>query len=185
MTVTRIDAARRLIRFAIKGYINGEEELAVHLAAQSAFRVCRDLVKKDNPQRDLIALVIKEDKLACALSEITEVNNFLKHAERGAKGRDEIDVSHIADFNEMLILQAILYFEAASGEVMRDYFMFLFHLLQFKRSPELFHSGVRATIDGITASMDETEILRLMRFAFTLNESELARITAAHPALKV
>ena len=52
--ISKKEAVERLWIQAIKLHYNGGDEYAVHLLLMSAFRVCRDLVLKKNPEKDLV-----------------------------------------------------------------------------------------------------------------------------------
>src|SRR5215217_1902363 len=157
MRLSRADADRRLLRAAIKGFVLVHDSLVVHLCAQSAFRICRDIVKSRFPDRDLLGGLL-EPYLPQFLRSFSDLNNFLKHADRGA---EEIEVKGLHDRNASLIFASCRYFEAAFGVACDEPSIILFQAYRHKCDP-LSRPEAVADLDPTLAELDANQILTML-----------------------
>jgi len=84
MQTNKIEAAQRVIDAAIRMLFSGEDPLAIHLLAMSAFRVLRDLSEKcgDVEAHRMFTSFIRPGKEKKFWRKFNEKLNFLKHADK-------------------------------------------------------------------------------------------------------
>jgi hypothetical protein len=85
ITVTKLDAAKRQLRTAIRLWFEDEDPVSVHTLAFAAYEIAHVVSKKRNPaRRDLIfdTLKIKEEYRADWNKSIKKQASFFKHAKK-------------------------------------------------------------------------------------------------------
>ena len=77
--ICKRDAADRQLDVAIKLWFNGEDPIAIHTLACSAYQIVHDLC----PEEELLyrSLVFKEEYRKKAISHLKSSYNFFKHAD--------------------------------------------------------------------------------------------------------
>ena len=115
MNISAREACERLLSEAIRGHYLGQDELAVHVLAWSAFSVARDLVRHDYPERDQTArFLTKDPKLRKVFWDgVRRLRNFLHHA--GKDAPREIEVNSVGLLNDLLIKLAVYEYYTAMG----------------------------------------------------------------------
>lgn len=180
-TLSRKQACQRLIRSAIKGFVNGDEPLATHLTIQSAFRVCRDIVKKRNPAEDWFETVIVPERRREWMAAQTRIANFLKHADKNAA--DEIEVHGIVDLNEHEIMLAASYYEQAFP-TSRDPYMRAYMVWYFLRYPDVLEEGgLPAGVPDFRTAINLGETWAGLQELVAANGEAFAEIRASSPGL--
>ncbi len=110
ITLTKIDAARRQLREAIKLWFYDGDIAAIHSLSCSAHQIVYDINRK-NGGRDLIydSIVIKDEYRKEWIRKIKSPYNFLKHAENDSdpNGSIELDI----EITKFFILFTILALE--------------------------------------------------------------------------
>ena len=116
-------------------FFRGDEPLAVHLCSNSAMRICRDIVKRRMPQDDLLAQYVKPEYQKTFETQISSLNNFLKHADRDPDQLYEYH-SSLIDINYFALGLACQYY-ARIKEAPRDFWIYSFSTWILMKSPEL------------------------------------------------
>lgn len=161
--ITRQQACKRLLRAAIKSFVRGDEPLSTHLCIQAAFRVCRDIVKKRDPQTDWFTQIIRPERLREFIHAHARLANFLKHADKDPA--EAIDLHDLRSRNEHDIILLYGYYELAFREYKDAYLRSYFYWYSLKY-PELTKSHSEAQIAsrsiGANAIDEAWESLRFL-----------------------
>ncbi len=121
-SVTKSDAATRLLRMAIRLHFQDAEPLAVHTLAGAAHGLLRDLrAQRDGPSsRHTKAGVLPGQKIFLE-KMVHDAKNFLKHADR-----DPMSVlSFNTDWTDFLLYEAVENHIALAREPTRESIFFL------------------------------------------------------------
>jgi hypothetical protein len=89
ITVTKLDAAKRQLRTAIRLWFEDGDPVSIHTLAFAAYEIAHVVSKKRNPtRRDLIfdSLTIKEEHRGDWNKTIKRQADFFKHANRDPEG---------------------------------------------------------------------------------------------------
>ena len=82
ISVTKLDAAERQLREAIRLFLEGRDPLAIHTLASAAAQITADLLRgKGVPSIIRSGAMIREERRAEVLRIIRAPENFLKHAD--------------------------------------------------------------------------------------------------------
>lgn len=137
--VTKLDAARRQLRTAIRLFFADGDSISVHALAAAAHELLRGLLKpkgggsliKDNDW-------IRPEGLREYLAIMNSPQNFFKHADRDP---DEV-LDFTSTITEVWILDCIAMYQKLTGRMLREYFVFTIWFGQ--QHPELLKSGLFA-----------------------------------------
>lgn len=87
MSITKIDAAERQLKVAVKLYFDGEDPLAVYTLAAAARRIIADLCERKGGVQSFLDYVRHPHYTRDGIQRLmTAVANFLKHADRDPDG---------------------------------------------------------------------------------------------------
>lgn len=171
------EAVERVLVQAVKLQFNDGDEFATQLLLISALRICRDIIVNNKPDYDLFSLLIRPERLKEVLSKLSEVANYLKHANKD--GNLNLDVpENIAEQNELLILITCGYFELAFDTATNNIFIHLAMMVMIKKWPNFFIETppLPRYGDNYFRNADLGELYSLMKAAIQ-NPSEAARAT--------
>jgi len=125
--ISKTDAARRQLDFAIRALLNGEDSLSVHNLAYDAYCVLRDLF---GPSATLKVLKRFENS-----ANLREVPEYLKHAEND---REAILNKHSDKHTYITLALAIRLWKEHGGEETPE-------MLAFSELPDPFKPGHKAS----------------------------------------
>ena len=108
ITVTKLDAARREIKTAIRLWFADEDPVAIHLLAYSSHEIVHRLYR-DRGHSDLLfdAKNIKEqyrDRFSIALKKAA---NFFKHAKQGKEDKPDATIEFDPKLNEIFLYLSV------------------------------------------------------------------------------
>ena len=113
ISVTKLDAAERQLREAIRLFLEGRDPLAIHTLASAAAQITADLLKaKGVPSLVRSGAMVKAERRAEVMRTIREPENFLKHADNDPAGV----LLFNPDASPFFIFAAIAEFELLAGK---------------------------------------------------------------------
>jgi hypothetical protein len=83
--LTKLDAAQRQLRTAIRLWFNGGDPVSIHTLAYAAYEIIHVLSKRHNPSRQPLifdSLTVREEHRADFNIAVKEHANFFKHANK-------------------------------------------------------------------------------------------------------
>jgi hypothetical protein len=112
--VSKLDAARRQLRTAIRLWFYDGDPVSIHTLAYAAYEVIHAISKKRNPKRELLfdAKIVKEEYRSLMNRALKYPANFFKHANKV----DEEVIEFHPKLSELFIIFAI-HGVGACGEV--------------------------------------------------------------------
>ncbi len=137
-TVSKLDAARRQLRVAIRMYFEGADALAIHSLTNAAHELLRDLLKPTaagGSSKDLqnIPLDLRRDWSAL----LGRLRKFLDHPDRGVGENILFD----ARITEILLYDACKLYRQVAGRMLLEGRVFVaWFLVRYPDSPER-HDG--------------------------------------------
>jgi hypothetical protein len=130
-SISKIEAARRLLDEAVRLWLEGRDSLAVHTLTMAAFGILYDLAKRqhllsvDHPLEQLLSYLGQR--------QFRLIASFLKHADQDPLGQlDEPDTKE----QEYRIGLALVLYQAITRELTPE--MGAFHLMSLLTYPDLF-----------------------------------------------
>ena len=166
ISVTKLDAAERQLREAIRLFLEDRDPLAIHTLASAAAQITADLLRaKGVPSIIRSGAMIKDERRAEVLGTIRAPENFLKHADN--------DPGAVLRFNSdatpFFIFAAIAEFQLLAGRQFpgADVFLIWFYMKYpdvIAETPEtaaIRAAVVRAHASGLSAE-DKAAFLELL-----------------------
>jgi len=130
--ITKIEAAERQLKEAIRLSFERRDKLAIHTLAGAAHEILKDLGKKKGVTGLIKNVVgIKEDKRTEYFRLVNHPKNFLKHANRDSE--NELDFNQM--LNEVWLCDAIYLCEEITGKISHE--MRIFRAWFMSKHPEL------------------------------------------------
>lgn len=178
------EAVERLLVQAVKLHFNDGDVFATHLLLISAFRICRDIIVKNKPDSDLFSLLIRPEWRREFLSKISDVANYLKHADKDWNSILDVP-ANLAEQNERLILITCGYYELAFDVATNDPYIHLAMMIMIKKLPEVFIETPELSPAGreYYRNADLGELVSAMKAAIQ-NPSEFASATRGWQAYR-
>ena len=171
--ITKLDAASRHIREAIRMFFEGRDPTVVHTVVSAATQIVEDLGRHRGIPASLLDLgVIRKDKEAEFRRLLRAPANFLKHADS--------DPDEVFDFRPGIvpsrIFLAVMFFELVSGSTNRlGREGIVFKSWMILKEPQLFRDGdwTASVRSAMTIAGADANNLKL--FALLLDEPVPAR----------
>jgi hypothetical protein len=143
LQITKIDAAHRQLRTAVKMWFNDDDPVSAHTLAFAAYEVAHFVSKARNPnRRDLLfdSDHIKPDKRKEFNQAFREAANFFKHADRDPEGTIEFSPG----LTELFIYFAIAGLELSDIRMAKELRAFIYYMQI--RTPELMSENARKVL---------------------------------------
>ncbi len=165
MHVSKLDAAKRQLRTAIRLWFNEEDPVAIHTLAHAAHEIIHSLFKKQGLRGLLFDADIVKDEHRGAWSKAIKKNaNFFKHAREDPDGKIEFN----AGTNEYIILFSIYGLRRMEGKSGLEETLF-FNLVYIHRQ-ELMKKGsydrIPVEIVEELRAIDKKDFLNIVPLAF-------------------
>ena len=106
ITITKKQAAQRLIDAGILMFFRNDDPVAIHTVAMAGFQILRDLVKNKRLE-NTIDSVIRPGKEEEFWTRFKSFSNFCKHADRDP---NDISSSFLEDVNDVVLLIGTIYY---------------------------------------------------------------------------
>lgn len=120
--ITKIDAARRQLRTAIRLFFEDQDAVSIHTLAGAAHEVLRDLLIGTSPRSFIKDTdIIKPGHEKEYWAAVNKARNFFKHADN-----DPTEVLQFhAEFNPLWILDAVEMYKRYVGRLLHDGYIFI------------------------------------------------------------
>jgi hypothetical protein len=88
MHVSKLDAGKRQLEFAIKHFLNYSDIVVIHSLASAAHEIFNDLAKKQGIESVIEGLKnrVRPEKKKELIDKLNEAKNFFKHADKDENG---------------------------------------------------------------------------------------------------
>jgi hypothetical protein len=158
--ITKLEAARRQIDFAIEHHFSEGDPFAIHTVIAAALGILRELaeLRGDVRTHEAFKGIIRPGKEREFWAVVNRASNFLKHADRDPQAMLD-DVR--AEINDAAIFMAASYYADLSGNVSRPMSVFLAWHASFH--PELLTDEYRASLATRTPQPEVERICRMPR----------------------
>jgi len=137
MTVTKIEAAERQLRQAIRLFFDRADAVSVHTLASASYQILIDICKERGIAREmedseiLVEIGVKKE----VIDSMRQPQNFFKHAHKGAP---EETVRFSSDLASYMMVKAAHYYHQIAGQQLEECVILLtwFYTKHPDRAPE-------------------------------------------------
>ncbi|MEK6589473.1 MAG: hypothetical protein AABZ11_02235 [Nitrospinota bacterium] len=171
--VSKLDAAKRQLRLAIRMFFEGRDTISIHTLATAAHQILFDLMKAHKPSA-LNSIVInpespliREEKRAFWAKRIRSAQNFFKHADRDPN----IVHKFYHEVTRFYIFEATMIFRQLSTEPVIE--VIVFQTWFFLKYPDLL------TDEKLNAALSQKNI------TFDPNDFSLFLEVLNHPCARI
>jgi hypothetical protein len=159
-SITKLEAARRQIDFAIEHHFAEADPFVIHTVISAAFGILRPLAERHGNVRAhrAFADIIRPGKEQEFWGYVNRASNFLKHADRDPDASLE-DVRE--EINDSAIFVALAYYADLAGRLSRP--MSVFQVWHAVLHPELLIDEHRAELPKRTSQAEIDRLLAMPR----------------------